>query len=58
MYAFYFNKCPIYTLDGANAQFNTDLDETDYSVVTKWIRVYISLHPVLCCCEANRHSYV
>jgi hypothetical protein len=29
---FIFNKCPIYTHNGANAKFNTNWDETDYSV--------------------------
>ncbi len=31
---FIFNKCPIYTHDGARAKFITSLDETDYSVLT------------------------
>jgi hypothetical protein len=30
---FIFNKCPIYTHDGANANFSTNSHETDYSVV-------------------------
>ncbi len=29
---FIFNKCPIYTHDGASAKFSTNLQETDYSV--------------------------
>jgi hypothetical protein len=29
---FRFNKCPIYTLDGASAKFSTNSHETDYSV--------------------------
>ncbi len=29
---FIFNKCPIYTHDGASAKVNTSCDETDYSV--------------------------
>jgi hypothetical protein len=28
---FSFNKCPIYTHDGANAKFSTNLREMDYS---------------------------
>ncbi len=30
---FIFNKCPIYTHDGASAKFSTNLQETDYSVL-------------------------
>jgi hypothetical protein len=30
---FIFNKCPIYTHDGAGAKFSTNLQETDYSTV-------------------------
>jgi hypothetical protein len=30
---FIFNKCPIYTHDGASAKFSTNSQETDYSVV-------------------------
>jgi hypothetical protein len=30
---FIFNKCPIYTLDGASAKFSTYSHETDYSVL-------------------------
>ncbi len=29
---FIFNKCPIYTHDGASAKLSTNLQETDYSV--------------------------
>jgi hypothetical protein len=29
---FIFNKCPIYTHDGASAKFRTNSQETDYSV--------------------------
>jgi hypothetical protein len=29
---FSFNKCPIYTHDGASAKFSTNSHETDYSV--------------------------
>ncbi len=29
---FIFNKCPIYTHDGASAKFSTNSHETDYSV--------------------------
>ncbi len=29
---FSFNKCPIYTHDGASAKFSTNSDETDNSV--------------------------
>jgi len=29
---FIFNKCPIYTHDGASAKFSTNSQETDYSV--------------------------
>jgi hypothetical protein len=29
---FIFNKCPIYTHDGASAKFNISCDETDYRV--------------------------
>jgi hypothetical protein len=29
---FIFNKCPIYTHDGASAKFSTNLQETDNSV--------------------------
>ncbi len=28
---FFFNKCPIYTYDGASAKFSTNSQETDYS---------------------------
>jgi hypothetical protein len=30
---FIFNKCPIYTYDGASAKFSTNSQETDYSAV-------------------------
>ncbi len=30
---FIFNKCPIYTHDGASAKFSTSWDETDYSAL-------------------------
>ncbi len=29
---FIFNKCPIYTYDGASGKFSTNSHETDYSV--------------------------
>jgi hypothetical protein len=29
---FIFNKCPVYTHDGASAKFSTNSHETDYSV--------------------------
>ncbi len=32
---FIFNKCPIYTHDGASAKLNTNLQETDNSVEQK-----------------------
>jgi hypothetical protein len=32
---FIFNKCPIYIHDDANAKFNTNSHETDYSVVMR-----------------------
>jgi hypothetical protein len=32
---FIFNKCPIYTHDGASAKFSTNSHETDYSVCAK-----------------------
>ncbi len=31
---FIFNKCPIYTHDGASAKFSTTSHEADYSVIT------------------------
>ncbi len=38
---FRFNKCPIYTHDGANAKFSTNSHKTDYSA---WVRVeYLGL---------------
>jgi hypothetical protein len=33
---FIFNKCPIYTHDGAIAKLSPNLDETDSSVVIYW----------------------
>jgi hypothetical protein len=35
---FRFNKCPIYTYDGANAKCNTNSHETDYSVYKYEVR--------------------
>jgi hypothetical protein len=32
---FIFNKCPIYTHDGASVKFRTNSHETDYSVGVK-----------------------
>jgi hypothetical protein len=29
---FVFNKCPVYTHDGASVKFSTNSNETDYSV--------------------------
>ncbi len=34
---FIFNKCPIYTHDGASAKFSTNLQETDYSVESFYV---------------------
>ena len=35
---FRFNKCPIYTHDGANVKFSANSQETDYSA---WVRVVL-----------------
>ncbi len=32
---FIFNKCPIYTHDGASAKFSTNLQETDYGLLDR-----------------------
>jgi hypothetical protein len=32
----FFNKCPIYTHDGASAKLSTNLQETDYSVAGRY----------------------
>ncbi len=40
---FVFNKCPIYTYNGANAKFSTNSHETDYSVVVSGSYQIISL---------------
>ncbi len=41
---FSFNKCPIYTHDGASAKFTTNSHETDNSV-TSQRRVHLRLQP-------------
>jgi hypothetical protein len=35
---FMFNKCSIYTHDGANAKFSTNTHKTDYSVLVNNLR--------------------
>ena len=35
---FIFNLCPIYTHDSASAKFSTNSQETDYSVVSTWLK--------------------
>ncbi len=37
---FIFNKCPIYTHDGASAKFSTNSQETDYSVYKSVIKAF------------------
>jgi hypothetical protein len=41
---FIFNKCPIYTHDGASAKFSTNSHETDFSVC---ITGQVSVYPLL-----------
>jgi hypothetical protein len=52
---FIFNKCPIYTHDGANAKFSTNSHETDYSVVwevfptahqRRWRRILVQKYEI------------
>jgi hypothetical protein len=38
---FVFNKCPVYTHDGAFVKFSTNSHETDYSVC--WRNFFISI---------------
>ncbi len=46
---FSFNKCPIYTHDGASAKFNTNSQETDNSVGTyRTLQVPISITEEFC----------
>ncbi len=46
---FSFNKCPIYTHDGASAKFNTNSHETDNSVVLTCIKAIIHIKPLSFC---------
>jgi hypothetical protein len=54
-----FNKCPIYTYDGASAKFSTNSHETDYSEAEKNPVCANSLIVVLLCgCAAlQRRKY-
>ncbi len=63
---FIFNKCPIYTHDGASAKFSINSRETDYSVgsqgchngkvifITPWIWTQATLHHILLTLFSNR----
>jgi hypothetical protein len=37
---FIFNKCPIYTHDGASSKFSTNSQETDYSVGLRFNKLF------------------
>ncbi len=52
---FIFNKCPIYTYDGASAKFSTNSQETDYSVLMpcKCYSAYILVHFMYVHCSCN-----
>jgi hypothetical protein len=62
---FSFNKCPLYTHDGASAKFSTNSHETDYSVVwfieRELFLAYLVFHlfqSLVCSADQDKQKYL